>query len=242
MFSPWLSSVFQCFLEGSGYNDLQQNTKCHTKLKSLVLHLNLPFHWNGLFRDTITLVFFVLRLHFQDLVKKKTFTHFSADFLFVIPSLLYTDFMMTWMPYLTWILDLAIFRRQKYIFCIFYIFNVQDHLRGSFKDTFTLGLFLFWSSVSKIWSKKQTFTHFSADLLLPVTSLMFKRLMFVISSLLYTDFMMNQMPYLTWILDFSISIFRRQKYIFCIFYIFNSTRLKAPSGCFSSRLTLFTHT
>ena len=139
--------------------------------------------------------------------------------MFVIPSLLYIDLMMTWMPYLTWILDLAIFIRQKYIFCIFYIFNVQDHLRGSFKDTFTLGLFLFWSSVSKIWSKKQTFTHFSADLLLPVTSLMFKRLMFVIPSLLYTDFMMNQMPYLTWILD--LAIFRSQQIFFGIFYIFN---------------------
>ena len=99
-------------------------------------------------------MFFVLRLHFQDLVKKKTFTHFSADFLlpvtslmfkrlmFVIPSLLYTDFMMNQMPYLTWILDLAIFRSQQIFFGIFYIFNVQYHLRGSFKDTFTLVFFV----------------------------------------------------------------------------------------------------
>ena len=82
-----------------------------------------------------------------------------------------------------------------------------------------LCFFLFWGSISKILSQKQTFTHFSADLLLPVTSLMFKRLMFVIPSLLYTDFMMNQMPYLTWILD--LAIFRSQQIFFGIFYIFN---------------------
>ena len=130
------------------------------------------------------------------LSQKQTFTHFSADLLlpvsslmfkrlmFVIPSLLYIDFMMTRMPYLTWILDLAIFRRQKYIFCIFYIFNVHYHLRGSFKYTFTLVFFLFWSSVSKIWSKKQTCTHFSADFFLPVHSIMLLMIMFEIPSLL----------------------------------------------------------
>ena len=123
-----------------------------------------------------------------------TVTHFQLFFLlvhslmlrrlmFVIPSLLYTDFIMTQMPHMTWILDLAIFRRQKNIFCIFYIYNVQYHLRGSFKDTFTLGFFLFWSSVSKIWSKNRTCTHLSADFFLLVHSLMLRRLMFVIPSL-----------------------------------------------------------
>ena len=123
-----------------------------------------------------------------------TFTHFSAVFLpvtslmlrrlmFVIPSLLYTDFIMTQMSYLTWILDLAIFRRKKNIFCIFYIFNVQYQLRGSFKDTFTLVFFWFWSSISKILSKKQTCTHFSADFFLPVHSLMLRRVMFEIPGL-----------------------------------------------------------
>ena len=121
-----------------------------------------------------------------------TFTHFLAVFLpvtslrrlmFVIPSLLYTDFIMTQMSYLTWILDLAIFRRKKNIFCIFYIFNVQYQLRGSFKDTFTLGFFWFWSSISKILSKKQTCTHFSADFFLPVHSLMLRRVMFEIPGL-----------------------------------------------------------
>ena len=66
--------------------------------------------------------------------------------MFVIPSLLFNDFIMTQVPYLTWILDLH--------------FNITE---GSFKDTFTLVFFWFWSSVSKIGSKKQTFTHFSAD-------------------------------------------------------------------------------
>lgn len=164
--------------------------------KSLILHLKLPFYLNWPFRDTITLVFFlVLRIYFQDFVQKTAFyTFFSCFFLpvtslmlrrlmFVIPSLLYTDFIMTQMSYLTWILDLAIFRRKKNIFCIFYIFNVQYQLRGSFKDTFTLGFFWFWSSISKILSKKQTCTHFSADFFLPVHSLMLRRLMFEIPGL-----------------------------------------------------------
>ena len=163
--------------------------------KSLIYILN--FHsTNGSFRDTINLVFFfVLRIYFQDFVQKTAFyTFFSCFFLpvtslmlrrlmFVIPSLLYTDFIMTQMSYLTWILDLAIFRRKKNIFCIFYIFNVQYQLRGSFKDTFTLGFFWFWSSISKILSKKQTCTHFSADFFLLVHSLMLRRLMFEIPGL-----------------------------------------------------------
>ena len=161
-----------------------------------ILHLKLPFYLNWPFRDTITLVFFfVLRIYFQDFVQKTAFyTFFSCFFLpvtslmlrrlmFVIPSLLYTDFIMTQMSYLTWILDLAIFRRKKIIFCIFYIFNVQYQLRGSFKDTFTLGFFWFWSSISKILSKKQTCTHFSADFFLPVHSLMLRRVMFEIPGL-----------------------------------------------------------
>ena len=122
------------------------------------------------------------------------YTFFSCFFLpvtslmlrrlmFVIPSLLYTDFIMTQMSYLTWILDFAIFRRKKIIFCIFYIFNVHYQLRGSFKDTFTLVFFWFWSSISKILSKKQTCTHFSADFFLPVHSLMLRRLMFEIPGL-----------------------------------------------------------
>ena len=165
-------------------------------LKSLILRLKLPFYLNWSFRDTITLVFFlVLRIYFQDFVQKTAFyTFFSCFFLpvtslmlrrlmFVIPSLLYTDFIMTQMSYLTWILDLAIFRRKQNIFCIFYIFNVQYQLRGSFKDTFTLGFFWFWSSISKILSKKQTCTHFSADFFLPVHSLMLRRVMFEIPGL-----------------------------------------------------------
>ena len=145
-----------------------------------ILHLKLPFYLNWPFRDTITLVFFlVLRIYFQDFVQKTAFyTFFSCFFLpvtslmlrrlmFVIPSLLYTDFIMTQMSYLTWILDLAIFRRK----------------RGSFKDTFTLGFFWFWSSISKILSKKQTCTHFSADFFLLVHSLMLRRLMFEIPGL-----------------------------------------------------------
>ena len=164
--------------------------------KSLILNLKLPFYLNWSFRDTINLVFFfVLRIYFQDFVQKTAFyTFFSCFFLpvtslmlrrlmFVIPSLLYTDFIMTQMSYLTWILDLAIFRRKKNIFCIFYIFNVQYQLRGSFKDTFTLGFFWFWSSISKILSKKQTCTHFSADFFLPVHSLMLRRVMFEIPGL-----------------------------------------------------------
>ena len=80
--------------------------------------------------------------------------------MFVIPSLLYIDFMMTQMPYLTWILDLAIFRRQKYIFCIFYIFNVHYHLRGSFKYTFILVFFFVLKLCFKDLVKKTDFYTF----------------------------------------------------------------------------------
>ena len=66
--------------------------------------------------------------------------------------------------------------------------------------------FLFWGSISKIVYQKQTFTHFSADFLLPVTSLMLRRLMFVIPSLLFNDIIMTQVPYLTWILDLHFNI------------------------------------
>ena len=139
--------------------------------------------------------FFVLRLYFKDIVPKTDFYTFFSWF-FVTSHLPNVEkayvcnpkSALYWLhhdsePYLTWILELAIFRRQKYIFCIFYIFNALYHLRGTFKDTFTLGFFLFWSSVSKIWSKKRTCTHFSADFFLPVHSLMLLGTMFEIPSL-----------------------------------------------------------
>ena len=65
--------------------------------------------------------------------------------MFVIPSLLFNDIIMTQVPYLTWILDLH--------------FNITE---GSFKDTFTFVFFCF-EALFPIWSKKQTCTHFSAD-------------------------------------------------------------------------------
>ena len=109
----------------------------------------------GHLETLLLLCFFVLRLYFQDIVQKTVFYTFFSWF-FVTSHLPNVEkayvcnpkSALYWLhhdsePYLTWILDLAIFRRQKYIFCIFYIFNALYHLRGTFKDTFTLGFFCF---------------------------------------------------------------------------------------------------
>ena len=74
---------------------------------------------------------------------------------FEIPSLLHTDIIMTQMPYFTLILDLAIFRSQKYFFANFILLIIYLAKGGHLETLLLLIFFGFEAPFSRFGHKNR---------------------------------------------------------------------------------------